>query len=283
MKMSETSHNTIDLSKLNAYIDGELDATQCEEVEAYIHSQPDAAAYVESVKQQNNAFRNEFDSVLDEDVPDFLMQTLELDSETNAKAQANTEAQVQAQTTVLFPTYRIAASIFLFALGGLMGWFIKPMTDNASSVYLVDQGRFVEQARLAHVMYTPEKLHPVDVTADNEKHLIAWVSKRLGVDIKAPELTELGFHLVGGRLLPSEMGPSAQFMYESQQGKRLTLYVNKNSGKDETAFEYFEDQGVASFYWVDKSLVYALTGGIERAKLLSVSHVVYNHFNQPSI
>ena len=64
--------------------------------------------------------------------------------------------------------------------------------------------------------------------ADQEAHLVAWLSKRLGTQLKIPQLSGLGFNLVGGRLLPGDQGPVAQFMYQDAQGQRLTLYVRTN-------------------------------------------------------
>ena len=102
---------------------------------------------------------------------------------------------------------------------------------------------FAQQAASAHVVYTPEVLHPVEVGADQEAHLVKWLSKRLGADIKAPSLVSVGYQLLGGRLLPGDSGPAAQFMYNNESGKRLTLYV-RTKAKDNEATEFrFEQEG----------------------------------------
>ena len=59
--------------------------------------------------------------------------------------------------------------------------------------------------------------HPVEVDATQEAHLVQWLSKRLGHPLVVPDLTKAGFQLIGGRLLPSEGGPAAQFMYQKWQ------------------------------------------------------------------
>jgi anti-sigma factor RsiW len=51
---------------------------------------------------------------------------------------------------------------------------------------------------------------------------------------------------MGGRLLPAEDGPAAQFMYENGTGERLTLYFRNGIG-DETAFRYHEEVGIGAF------------------------------------
>ncbi len=69
-------------------------------------------------------------------------------------------------------------------------------------------------AAVAHAVYSPEVRHPVEVGADQEAYLVRWLPKRLGANLKVPHLAAQGYPLVGGRLLPGERGPAAQFMYQ---------------------------------------------------------------------
>src|SRR5204863_1436 len=85
-----------------------------------------------------------------------------------------------------------------------------------------DSTLLARRAAVAHAVYSPEVRHPVEVGADDEQHLLTWLSKRLGAKVRAPKLDEVGMSLVGGRLLPGDSGPVAQFMYQSQNGRRAT-------------------------------------------------------------
>src|SRR5260221_14017561 len=94
-------------------------------------------------------------------------------------------------------------------------------------------------AATAHAVYSPEVRHPVEVTADDEQHLVNWLSKRLGTTLKAPKLGPGGYDLVGGRLLSGPQGPVAHFMYQVARGQRLTLYVSQQNGEPRaTAFRF---------------------------------------------
>jgi anti-sigma factor RsiW len=118
------------------------------------------------------------------------------------------------------------------------------------------------------------------VGADQEQHLVAWLSKRLGTPVKAPHLNELGYHLVGGRLLPAAEGPAAQFMYQDAEGRRVTLYVRTDARENrETAFRYARESGVSIFYWVEGRLGYALSADLEKGELLRVAQAVYQQLN----
>src|SRR5258706_452862 len=117
----------------------------------------------------------------------------------------------------------------------------------------------------------------VEVGADDEQHLVNWLSKRLGVKVRAPKLDDAGMSLVGGRLLPGENGPVAQFMYQSQNGRRLTLYVRTEASRNrETAFRYARENNVGVFYWIDREVGYALASAdLSKEELLRLANLVY--------
>ena len=116
--------------------------------------------------------------------------------------------------------------------------------------------------------------HPVEVKAD-EAHLVRWLAKRVGADVRAPALGALGWRLMGGRLLPDHGLPAAQFMYEDASGRRLTLYVRKETGLNNTSFRFHEQDGFGSFYWIDRPLAYALSGRLSRDELMNLANTVY--------
>ena len=132
------------------------------------------------------------------------------------------------------------------------------------------------RAARAHLVYSPEVRHPVEVDAKDKDHLVKWLSKRLGMPLKVPVLSTEGFELLGGRLLPGPEGPVAQFMYQDPSGKRLTLYVSKpHAGETMTAFRFAQDGGVSVFYWIDKDCDYALSGEVDKPTLARVASSVY--------
>lgn len=181
----------------------------------------------------------------------------------------------------------LAAGVFSLGigLGILAGWQL-----HASRMSIAPQAEvplFVKRAAVAHATYSPEVRHPVEVGADQEQHLVAWLSKRLGAPIRAPKLDNVGYSLVGGRLLPGESGPAgspapvAHFMYQCKQGTRVTLYVRTDgAGTRETAFRYSAEGNVKVFYWIDRKLGYALSSAdIGKDDLLKVANAVYQQLN----
>lgn len=112
----------------------------------------------------------------------------------------------------------------------------------------------------------------------------AWLSKRLGMNLKAAKLDAVGFTLMGGRLLPGTQRPVAQFMYEDKMGHRLTLYIKtQEMGYEQNAaFQFAQEDEVNSFYWIGNGTGYVLSGNMDRADLLKVAVAVYTQLNTPA-
>jgi anti-sigma factor RsiW len=193
------------------------------------------------------------------------------------------------------PRWRLAAAVALagaallgFAAGRATGPASVARDDSAASsparagsgptgAAEASAPGFVRAAAIAHAVYVPEVRHPVEVSADERGHLVAWLSKRLGTSLPAPDLAPQGFELVGGRLLPGDAGPSAQLMYQDARGLRVTLYVARRDGAtpSDTAFRFGEVGAVSSFYWIDRDLGWVLSGELPRERLSQLATAVY--------
>lgn len=241
---------------LHAYVDGVLPEARRAEVETYLAARPQEAERVQAYRQQNEELHRLFDPVLDESAPERL--------------------QVPLTARRGFFPLRYAAVVVWMTLGGVIGWQLGGMQRSTTA----NSAAFARRAAIAHVVYSPEVRHPVEVGADQETHLVNWLSKRLGAQLKVPHLGDLGYTLVGGRLLPGDNGPVAQFMYQDAKGQRLTLYVRTNAEeKRETAFRFAKENNVAVFYWLDGRLGYALSAEIAKDELLRVATAVYRQLN----
>ncbi|NQV83477.1 MAG: anti-sigma factor [Rhodospirillales bacterium] len=253
-----TAPDDIAQDDLNAYADGRLSPSEQTRVEGWLAEHPDDAAAVHAYRLQNTRLHEEFDSVLTENVPPELAAIVTGPSGRKSAASV--------------PWMRMAASICLLLAGGLGGWLLHggvAPTQRATPI------AFVNQAIGAHRVFVAEVRHPVEVAADQESHLVGWLSKRLGTKLRAPDLQDAGYSLVGGRLLAEGSKPAAQFMYEEKGGRRLTVYVREFQDEKDTSFRFASNNGVSAFYWVDKAFAYALIAPLERAKLIDIANKVY--------
>ena len=174
------------------------------------------------------------------------------------------------------PWMGYARALILIGVGIAIGLAIPLLRPAPPAMPMASAATFSMRAARAHAVYAPEVRHPVEVEATQQEHLVRWLSKRLGLNLKVPVLAAEGFELLGGRLLPGPDGPVAQFMYQDGGGKRLTLYVSRPSRADTTtAFRFAQEGPVAVFYWIDRDCGYALSGELDRPTLTRVATAVY--------
>ena len=199
---------------------------------------------------QNNLLRRQFDPVLTEPIP--------------------------ARMYLKRPAWLDYARAAVFIAVGIGIGMSIPWTRPAPQPTAIAVTPLPVRAARAHLVYSPEVRHPVEVEAKEQDHLVKWLSKRLDLPLKVPVLSSEGFELLGGRLLPGNDGPVAQFMYQEATGKRLTLYVTRpHKGDEITAFRFAQEGRVSVFYWIDRDCGYALSGEIEKPLLARVASSVY--------
>lgn len=253
---------------LHGYVDRQLAAERREAVDRYLDEHADERARVAAWQRDADALRRLFEPVLSEPVP----------------------LQLRRRRA---PAWRaIAAALAFAAISAAVAWTVRGVIDqrsgstaSAGAAASLDRTDapvlkgFAHRAAVAHAVYSPDLRRPVEVGADQEQQLVTWLSKRLGTPVKAPALKPLGYELVGGRLLPGESGPVAQFMYQDGANQRLTLYVTREPPKSDdgaqVAFRFGREGAVNVFYWVDKDFGYALSSSADRAELTRVAHEVY--------
>lgn len=245
---------------LHAYLDGELESGRAAEVEAWLAAEPAEAERLRLWAEQKDGLHRLFDRVLDEPVPPRL-----------APAAIRARRRLPLRALV-----RLAATLALLSLGGAGGWWLRGETAFPAPAVAA----MALDALAAHVVFVAEIRHPVEVAVSERAHLVGWLSKRLGTELKVPDLAESGYTLMGGRLLPAATGPAAQFMYEGASGQRLTLYLRRAEGGGTTAFRFASQNGVEAFYWMDGPFGYALVADLPRERLMPLAQAVYHQLER---
>ncbi|MCB1756208.1 MAG: anti-sigma factor [Gammaproteobacteria bacterium] len=242
-------------SDLHAYIDGELSPDRQREVERYLQDNPEAAKKVAHYQTINQQLGQLYDPILEEPLP----------------------AQLQIRKQLPSRWMRVAAVAAWMSFGGLIGWQLHD--GNLGIIAQADaleREHLVKPAAFAHKVFSAEVRHPVEVGADQQEHLVAWLSNRMKTEIRAPSLADQGYTLMGGRLLPSTNRMAAQFMYQHQNGERVTLYIRKGEwDAEETALRFAEQDGTGVSYWINGPMAYSIVGQLEQNKLLALSETVY--------
>jgi anti-sigma factor RsiW len=243
---------------LHAYVDGELALDRRMSVEAWLALHPEDAARVDAWRRQAEQIRERYAAIGEEVVP----PRLDVD---RLGRRSRRWAWVAA-----------AAVVLAFLAGGVSGWYGRTAFDSGAAPRMV-----TAEAIQAYNLYVVEVRHPVEVPGTEAAHLVQWLSKRLGYDVRAPNLGSVGLQLVGGRLLPGPPGGAGFFMYEGPTGERYTLYCAR-SKEPGTALRYRPAGAVGAYYWIDDNRAYVVSGPADRDRLLAVAKSAYDQLEAAS-
>ncbi|MGV8840596.1 MAG: anti-sigma factor family protein [Bauldia sp.] len=242
---------------LAAYADGRLLPERAAAVQAWLALPGNAGerARMERWRRLDPALRAALDPILAEPVPARLEAVL------------RTPPRRGVRLRWLVPATIAAALGIAIGLGGGRALWAP---QAAAARELADVGMS------AHAVYSKEVRHAVEVGADDEAHLVSWLSNRLDTPIDPPDLSAKGLTLLGGRLVPDGGRPAAQLMYEDASGQRYSLFIARTDGPANAAMEYAWEPDICAFYWVDDAVGYVFAGPENRTHVEELSRVVFD-------
>ncbi|BCZ76344.1 membrane protein [Paraburkholderia terrae] len=257
--------------EIHAYVDGTLSDERREEVERAIELNPALAARVSDYFSLNNMFHERYDRVLSEPVPARLRMP-----EKRRWLSAANWPQFAGMAAALVLGIGIGVGTNMGKDVAAPGASAPSVTSSTRPVSADASEVFAQKAALAHVVYMPTVSRPAQIGQDHEQDFVQYLANKLGTDVHPPMLTKSGFELAGGRILPGDDGPVAQFMYHNANGERVTLCIShRKVNANTTAFKLYQEGPVNVFYWVDGDFGYAVSGGIDRKVMLQIAHDVY--------
>lgn len=258
-----TRDNAITESDLHAYADGLLGEKDHARVEQWLASNPQDRAKVQDWRDHAKALRQAFAPYHTAKHDDHKL--------------LNTLQNSRRRLTPI--VVRAAAACLIFGAGAFAGQFVTLLPQKADPLRPTQIAADIStQAESAYLIYASEVRHPVEVGADQQAHLATWLGKRLGYPFSVPDLTSVGYELVGGRLLPVSGKPGAMLMYQNGSGERVTVLIGRNPQNRTTSFRLADSDGVSTFYWIDNDIGYAVSGEISHSDLRRIAEECYRQF-----
>ena len=249
------NHRPITEDDLHAYVDGVLEPERQAEVAAYLGDHPDVAARVAAFTDQRDLLRSALAPIAEEPLPPQLNLSRIIEQRTRRPSVAR---------------WAIAAMLLL-SIGGLGGWAVRGALEASPSGLVA----LAQEATASYNVYTPDHVRPVEVRASDSAQLVQWISDRLHRPLKVPDLANSGYRLMGGRLVATQHGPAAMFMYDDDHGSRLVVLTRPMSSSDQNAPMTRQSQGdVAGFAWADDGLGYSLVGHAAPESLRTIANEV---------
>jgi anti-sigma factor RsiW len=238
------SDRPISADELQAYVDDRLDADGRRRVGHYLDTEPEAARRVAAYRTQRAGLREAFAGGAAEPIPPELNLNRLL------------EARLQRRPA----WWRAAAAILLcLGLGGAAGWYLttSPTPGRIDlAVSLLQQ-----QALASHAVYAGDSRHPIEVTGAESDHLSQWLSNRLRRSVTPPDLSALGYRLLGGRLLATEHGGAAAlFVYDDAQGNRFSVLLRPMAPELSAAHTDMAQGQLNGCTWIGGGMGYAVVG-----------------------
>lgn len=248
-------------------LDGELHAENCAAFTAWLESHPEMQARSARFAADREALRQSLAPALAEAVPGRLSAVL--DDRRGLAPSSATKGSIAPNLALWL--MRVAAVLAIFTIGAVAGFGLG--TRRAPQA---GQDRVLADSAIqAHDIYAAEKLHVVEVKADQRDHLVGWLSKRVGLSLVAPDLSGEGYELLGGRLLPQGAKTAAQFMYQNDAGDRVSIYVTREQGGGDTGFRAAREGDTRALYWMDDDYGCAIAGDAPEPAMTAMADTAY--------
>lgn len=242
---------TIRDEELHAFIDGELDEANRARVEAAVNADPGLGGQVGAFRADKARLVSLYGSGLNEPLPHEWLATIE---EATARKPIPRTA---------WAALGIAAS-FILVLSGTIAFreFTKTPHDDV-----------VADALAARTLVTrPDYVVPVNSDGQVRAES-AVMAKTLDTRVKAPDLSRMGYRLVGIDVY-SAPAPSFDLRYVDAEGRAVTLYVRRSPGS--TRFDILEMRGLKVCVWQDNILSTVVTGSMSAGEMERLASLAYS-------
>jgi anti-sigma factor RsiW len=240
---------------LHAYVDRALEPGRRAQVAAYLDDHPDLAKRIGAFADQRELLRAALAPIADEPLPPALNLSRIIEQRTRRPSVARWAM----------------AAMLLLCIGGVSGWVVRGTLQAAPGGLVA----LAQEATASYNVYAPDQVRPVEVRASDSAQLVQWVSDRLRRPVKVPDLANSGYRLMGGRLVATQHGPAAMFMYDDDHGSRLVVLTRPMSSADQNAPMTLQSQGdVGGFAWADDGVGYSLVGHAAPESLRPIANEV---------
>ncbi len=246
---------------LQAYVDGRLSPEAAAEVEARLADDAAARTATASWRHHRNLIRAAAEAM---DTGPENIRTAALERELARRLAAR-------RIRGLFHSPRLrqlAASAAIFAIG----WFSH---DAYGQLSQQDRPGYVSEALAAHKIFAYDTLRPVEFRPGEMEAALEWLSDKMDRKLASPQLDALGLEVVGARLVGTSEGPAGLFVYQDQNGERLSVVLAAHAPEKPVAPLRVMSEGEQSVaFWSDEALDYAVLGRHSSALLTRVAAAV---------
>jgi anti-sigma factor RsiW len=193
--------------EIQAYVDGRLDETRRQAVEFYLTQRPERAEEVRAWQRDAQQLRAELSGE-----PDLVPNPALDPARIRARRRDNVRRRWAAAAMVLLSV----------GIGCFSGWQARGWRDTSLQPPMAD-------AIQAYRMFARKSVGRFDFVSEHYDDLHAWMDAHFLGAPNPPDLTSVGFHAVGVRLIATADGPAAMVLYLNTSGEAIIFYVRPPS------------------------------------------------------
>jgi anti-sigma factor RsiW len=240
---------------LLALADGQLDGDPCHKarLESIVARSPELSERLREYRFQAEALRRTYDPCLAEPVPQRLSDALE--GSGNGRPRA----------------LRAIAAAFLAAVACGAGWTAGRITRPDPATWMTQAADLITPASVRKAG------SPTDRAAGTETlrtRLPDWLVAEVSPRMETPDLSPLGFDLIGLGTVETAAGPVLRLDYQSTDGRVINLFLRRRWHQQETSIQTQEENGVTITSWMEGPLATAIAGPISRAQAIAIARAV---------
>jgi anti-sigma factor RsiW len=241
--------------KLDAYLDGELDSVQTQELDRHLRGC--TACTAEALRRLQ--WKRVIHSAGQRYVPDAALRE---------RIQGNI-SQAKPAWWHWRPAFAITAAVLLlFTAARVLQQEVFPKQGPVQESTVVSELADLHVATLASV-------NPVDVVSSDRHNVKPWFAGKIPFSFNLPDLQGLPFELVGGKVTYLEQSPGAQLLFRVRK-HQMSVFIFQARALPPN-FARAEEMDVQSFHmetWQRNGLQYFVIGDVALEDLRALSNVL---------
>jgi anti-sigma factor RsiW len=202
---------------------------------------------------QAEALRRAFDPCLAEPIPQRLSNVLEGAGDRRPRA-----------------ARAIAAAILAVVACGT-GWTAGRLTRSDPATWMMQAVDLTGPASARNPGAPTEIVAGAGTT---RTRLPDWLVAEVSPQSETPDLSPLGFGLIGLGTVETAAGRVLRLDYQADDGRVINLFLRRRWRQQETSIQTKEENGVTITSWMEGPLATAVAGPISRAQAIAVARAV---------